>query len=379
MSDTPYTPQPEQTETDKSAAPPLTRLAAYGKEDKKKSGGLRNAFVLLSLLLLLAAVAGLAWRQVEQEQTLVALRADYTALQQQSAGSVDRFAVLQQDQRQLTSDLQQMIQAELGAIDARVTAQAGQLNAINRELVSTRLRLGELDSSASPLSEAEALLRLAQQRLVLASDPGTAAELFQTADELLRQLDDPAIIAVREILAGELAVLRSLTEVDVAGLYAQLGAQGALVDSLTVASGAGARDFDMAETAATAPEGDSWFSSIAAALDNYFVVTRTNQAVVPLLTTEQEYLLRGSIQLQIEQARLALLRADPQIYQSALDAARAAIGQNLQGDNKEQVLATLTTLRDTPILMTLPPLGATLNALRQLLPVGTASPAETPL
>ncbi len=370
MSDTPTPSAHDET------GQALARLAALGKESLKSN--VNWGVLLLGLLCLvpLAAVGGLAWLQFTQQDELAALRTDYTALQQQSAGNSNQFALLQDGQQLLGVTLQQSVreavQQDLVAANAALAAQTERLAALESELAATRLRLNSMDTGGSPLAEAEVLLRFAQQRLLLAHDTVTAAELFRAADELLRGIDDPALFTVRDILARELALLQAVPPVDVPGLFAQLSAQAARVADFTVVSASAAQDFAVTPVENSVQEEGGWWSGIKQTLGDYFVVTQSTEEVAPQLDAETQFLLRALIQLRIEQAKLALLRAEPELYQAALDEALASSRQWLRGDEASlaSYLSALDTLRATPIMMDISRVDDTLAALR-LLPGAT--------
>ena len=101
--------------------------------------------------------------------------------------------------------------------------------------------------------------------------------------------------------------------------------------------------------------------------------------MVPLLTAEQQFMLRRNIELQLTSAQLALLNADPEIYKMALAAASDGINRWLQSsdDSKTTALATLARLQETPILVNMPDISASLNAIRQIASVITVSTPAT--
>lgn len=362
--------------SDSSVPPPTAdagearpRLLAYGRKERTAWGPL---VLVIVLLVPLAAVGWVAWRQVALQSELAALRADNATLQQLSAGSTNQFEQLEQGQEELAEAMQQAmaqaLQQQVVAREAAAAAQAEQLAALESELAATRLRLNSMDGGGSPLTEAEVRLRFAQQRLVMARDTATAIELFQSADALLRDIVDPAVVNVRESLTREVATLQALPTVDVAGLFAQLSAQAARVEGFTVVSDATVQDFSVAPTAAETAEPSDWWSGVKQAFGAYFVVSRSNGAVLPQLSTSEQYQLRALVQLHIEQAKVALLRGEARLYQSALEDALVTSRRWLRSDDGsfDDFVEVLTTLRDTPIAVEIPAVDQTLNSLRRL-------------
>lgn len=327
--------------------------------------------MLLSFLALLATV-WLGLQYLDQGSRLASLDATLRAQQGQSGADEARFTALQQQWQQADTTMQQ----ELASANARLAAQNEQILALERQLAATERRLG---ASAAPgpgnsqllLAEVEALLRLARERLLVARDTRSAVRLFTAADALLRQANDSAALGIRDVLAQELASLRALPEVDVQGLYLQLGALAATVEGFAVQSAA-STGFVLEPPTATA-SADNWYSGLGMALARYFVVTRPETAVQPLLSAEQQYLLRRSIQLQLEQARLALLRGQQEVWRSALDEAVAEATRWLAEDDsggRARLLQELQQLRETPIVVVIPPLDGTLGALQALAQAG---------
>jgi len=323
---------------------------------------------LLVSLLALLVTGWLGLQFLEQGRLLASLDSAVQAQQLQAGSEQARFSTLQQQWQQSEARLQQ----ELASASDRLAAQNEQLLALERELAATNRRLG---ASTAPglgnpqllLAEAEAVLRLARERLLVARDTRSALRLFTAADALLRQTNDTSALGARELLAQELASLRALPEVDVQGLYLQLGALAARIEDFAVQSAAAA--FRIEQPPAEAAPATSWYAGLSDTLARYFVVTRAETAVQPLLSAEQQYLLRRGIQLRLEQARLALLRGQPEIWRSALGEALSEVSRWLAEDDsgsRARLQQELQQLRETPIDLVIPPLDATLRALQQL-------------
>lgn len=332
----------------------------------------RLLLVLLNLLLL-AGIAGLAWMFLRQEAAMSQLVTDYNALAQQTTATESRLAVIEtaQNKEQLT------LQDQSEQLGMQQAAQVSALSALRQELAGIRLLSGSAAGTASRLGEAEAMLRLARERLLSARETGVAISLYLATDELLKQLDDPSVQAVRLVLARELDSLRAVTVPDITSLYAELGTIRDQLDALPLAAALTGADAQF-----QAPQGDavaadaSWFDTFTSNLSKYFVLTQRDAPVQPKLSVEGSTLIRQSIALQLEEARLALLQGETRLYQAALDAATSGISEYLEGQDKAQVLAALQRLRASAITITLPPVGSTLDALRSL--SGTTSAAGEP-
>lgn len=355
--------------------------------DKPRKASRSGVLFPLLTVVSLAVSGGAAYLYQQQSAQLESLRTTVANLQAERSASSSEIAAVQEAQQQLevslretlqqsmNQSLNQSLQQALGTIDqqlaatnSRLQAQTTQLEAMSRELVSTNQRIRNTSGAEAQdwlLAEAESLLRLAQQYLLIAQDVRTAIGLFEAADARLRNSTNPAVFPVREVLARELASLQALPALDVQGIYLQLGAQREQIELLAVDSGSG-NDFSLPTGEVAVTEG--WLAGMKEALGQYFVVTKRDEAVTPLMTAEQEYLIRRGVDLQIEQARLALLQGQADIYRNALDGALRAIATQLreQDGRRAALIAALTGLRDLPISLAIPPIGSTLESLQQV-------------
>lgn len=324
-----------------------------------------NAALLLLNLLLLGGVAALGSLSWQQRQTLETLAGDSYSQQQSQASLEQRLASAEAGNRSLASELAALRQAQASANDpteAAVATLRGDLEALRRELL-TRTANSTQDWSRL---EAAALLRLARQQALNPASLPSAIRLYQDVANLLRRSSDADLQPLRAAVQLELDALRSLELPPLDELYLQLGQLARQLDSLQVQSEGEAK----LQFTAPAPDAQAtaagWWEQLKQALSRYFVVRRQDTPLLAQLTPEQAFLIRQQIRLQLESARLALLQGDSSLYQAALDAANTGITEQLQGEGKAAVLASLQRLRNTAIAPALPNLGAALRTLEQL-------------
>lgn len=339
----------------------------------KASSG--TGLALLALLVACGAGAGVGYYVMQnqaQQARLEAIAADYATLQGLREENAAEFERLRQSRDQLEQDLR----AQLQQLQSAQSTQNAQAEALNRELAALRARLNEGGESAGNTlrsMEASALLSLAQERLLLAADVRSAISLMQGADAVLRQSDDAAMFTVREALAQDLAELQMVEEVDVAGLYARLGAASARVAELTVQPGGELPDFRV-EPASDPAAPRSWWEETLDYLNRYFVITRDTVDAVPIIAQDQTWLIEERLRLQLEAARVALLQGRRDVYQRALDDAIGGIDRLMQGEGKAALLTELRELRASPIQTAVPPASRALDALRRLQPAERTIP-----
>ena len=364
-----------------SGAAGSSTVFVAGKALKPRAKG--GASGVLLMLLLLVGLAGVGFYTWEQHKAIAVLFGQYNQLIEERKNTQAKLAAEESGRQQVLQTAELMtarVDEQLQSALAALAAQQGRMDALNRELISARLRItdnGDGANQAWMLTEAESLLRFASQRLLLARDVHTATGLFIATDELLRKINDPAVYSVREALALDLAVLQSVTEVDVAGLYARLGALIQRLDGLQVQISNGRANFqDRAQGADEAATPPGWWDSTKASLGQYFVITREIGEAIPQLDAEQTWVLREVLRLNLEQARTALLRSQPELYQASLAQAQAGIEQLMQGADKPALLAELEAVRQLPIVIVVPPVNLALTALQQLQPSGLPTPTE---
>ncbi|WP_455232667.1 uroporphyrinogen-III C-methyltransferase [Geopseudomonas aromaticivorans] len=220
------------------------------------------------------------------------------------------------------------------------------------------------------LAEAEHLLRLASLRLSALQDVNSARFLVSTADQILRDHDDPAAFAARAQLARGLEALRSLPVIDRTGLYLQLAALGAQAAQLNTRQ----PEFEAVQGAGVpqVAEGDGssrwaeWWQRLSGFVRLEFTAS---DEVKPLLAGQTLEQLRLALRLAVEQAQWAVLNAQPEVYRTALDQARALVERyfGLDSPQTQALHGRFAELAGQPVAQELPDLTPALNALQAYL------------
>ncbi|MFC3285616.1 uroporphyrinogen-III C-methyltransferase [Litchfieldella rifensis] len=227
-------------------------------------------------------------------------------------------------------------------------------------------------------AEAAYLLRLANQRLQLERDVEGAASLLRTADARLRDADNPALVPVRREIASELAALEAVPRIDRTGLYLSLNAQQQQLARLPLKQ-------DVEQIAAqggnNGPLSGTWQQQLArfgSELKELVTVRRHDEALEALITPEQESYLRQNVRLVLEQAQLALLKEEPQLYQASLDKAISMVRDYYATDRSgvEATLKRLNELREATVRPELPDISGSQQALATFIERRFESPAQ---
>jgi uroporphyrin-3 C-methyltransferase len=217
------------------------------------------------------------------------------------------------------------------------------------------------------LGEAEYYMQLANAQLQLAGNPELAALALSMADERIAQLANPALTNVRIALADEVAALSGMVTPDVTGITLQLASLARVVETLPL------RPIDRIEDRVSTAADDSTsrldraWNSVKRATSDLIKHRTTDEAVRPLISPDAEYFLRINLALQMQTARLALLRGEQQVYEQSL---RDAVDwlQSYFDANSSQVSAavdSLNELRGGMFAADAPDISDSLRLLRQ--------------
>jgi uroporphyrin-3 C-methyltransferase len=259
----------------------------------------------------------------------------------------------------------------------RITSLASDLGALEDQLARQRDRLSEFqqvsagDRDGWLLAEANYLLRLANQRLVMTADTASAEALLRSADAVLRELDDPALRVVRQAVAEDLAAVRAVPSLDREGTYLRLSALVERVPALEVFETPSLPDGD-----APPPMQGDWqtrlrqgYERALAKLSDYVIVRRRDEPVEVLMDPQWESLVRQNLRMLLEQAQLALLSANPRLYRESI-ARSAEWVREFEASDPEGAAAMLEELEELAgvrVTVAVPDASDSLAALQSVL------------
>lgn len=322
---------------------------------RRGSSGKGGWAALLTVLLIAAVVGALAWRWAWPEwQTLQAVLSD----QQQ--------ALAELSSRQAALDEQA---ADLALFQRRATQDAARL----------RERLETYDEALAKLSDevgggrervalitAEQLMLVANDRLMLAGDARGAGEALALADERLARLADPRLHDVRAAIAEERAALAALPVIDTAGVALRLDAALKAVDRLPLQRVAVEPPAAEPPVQPVDPLATIW-QKIRHAASQLFVLRRQDSGELQArLPASESGLIRGLLQLKLENARSAWLQRDGLAYATVLASARAWMDRYFEMSAPEGAAldAELEILAQIPVGFEAPELSRSLRLLR---------------
>lgn len=333
MSQTPDAPDPTPTPVpDPRAAPVADRRAGVWP------------WLLAVVLLGAIGVAGWqGWRFWQDRQHHAASEAD-----QRLEALSQRLSALRDDQRGQTQRLQQadatnrVLRDELLGLSERA--------ALLEESVARQSDPDRTSALAMRLDEAELLLSIGEQRLLIAGDLDGARRAYALAAGALQRVDDPAFMNLRQALMQERAALDAVDIEPRVRALAQLEALASQLDDAPEPAPAAATARDL-----------PWWRRIMADL----VQVRPTEGAVASQPGDRAA-ARAGLQLEISLARAAAERRDRQGWRDALQRADAWVMRLWpQSPEREAHRAKLAQLARNPLSLSLPSLGSTLRELRQ--------------
>jgi len=347
-----------------------------------KRGGLSASMAWLALFLSLAAVAGTGYVLVSDWRD--------------GSNDADAASAVASLRRSL-DDLDEQTGDDLSELDERVAGMAAArerdsdaLEALGQAvddfdraaetLASLTPRVANLERSLAALqgvsvearntylvAEAEYYMQIANAQLQLAGNPALASLALEQADDRLSQLADPALTEVRRALANERAALDVMEKPDIAGVTLTLASLAQVAESLPVrdTDNGAQEDLDAQDAEASGPR-RAW-NAVKGAFSGVFTYSPPSDVDRPLLTPGAEPLLRGNLALQLQAARLALLRGEQTLFRQSLDDADTWLARYF--DTSEASVTgmrdTLREIRDGYQRVAPPDISGSLRALRQ--------------
>ncbi|MGA4320143.1 uroporphyrinogen-III C-methyltransferase [Ectopseudomonas hydrolytica] len=220
------------------------------------------------------------------------------------------------------------------------------------------------------LDEAEHLLRLASLRLSALQDVASAEALVLTADDILREQDDPAAFAAREQLSRSLEALRTTQRPDRVGLFLQLGALREQASTLNPLAPTFEGQGDVLSDLAAEGDGSAWWGEWVKKLSEYFrIELDADRNVRPLLSGQSLSQVRLSLSLALEQAQWAALHGQTGVYRQALKQAEEILDAHFNLDNPDSraLRQRFAELADATVEVKVPDLSDSLDALQAYL------------
>lgn len=329
-------------------------------EDAKKSFPWIKSLLVLVLIGVLGGAGWLSWTewQAKLEKSVDesdSLQADMAALQ----SKLQRQQQLTRQTIQQQSQLIGQLEDQLHSVKLRLNSQAERI-----------LQLGTASRGDWMLSEAAYLIRLANQRLQVERSIENPLAILENVDNIFVQLNDPELIPVRRALAEDIAALRITDNIDREGIFLELEALAEAIVALPIIEPP--RQIEATGAVETVNgRGSSLLDSLqrfSQKLGQLIVVQKRQQPIEPLLTSNEQAIIRNNIYLLLEQAQSALLKEEQAIYTASLDKTAALLARYFQLNSQSQALIQrLNLLAQRAVIQPLPDISGSVAAVQTML------------
>lgn len=386
----PKTPEPpvEEPEAETASEKARSRSAGPGIQRPEPPGRRSTGLIgWLALVLALGAVTATAYLAFEAWRT-------ETSDQESDAAIAELSGALDAARESLAS-----LEQRLDRLAARDVASVSELQSLERRLderwqnlESLPGRVGNLEGSIASLrgvstgarsawllAEAEYYMQIANAQLQLAGNPHLAGLALSFADERLLQLADPALTAVRRVLSDELRAIEVMEKPDIEGVTLTLASLARVLDSLQLRLEVDTPEDDAGEADPDLSGLDRALASLKRTVGDIVSVRRTDEAAAPLTAPDAVYFLRANLALQLQAARLALLRNEKEIFEQSLDDASSwlRLYYDTESAPVRSALETIAEIRSGLYSVSPPDISESLRLLRQhVMLSGSAAPSE---
>lgn len=367
-----------------------------------RSGMVPAVALVLALIALILAVGGALFNYRGEQsmladvaaglQKLEAVEQQTSELGQQSITARESYQAQGKqlvEQQQALAEQQQALAEQQRALaehrqvlteqDAKLEQERARLEQASQELAaavkSLHQRIGG-DNSRWMATEAAYLIQVANHRLHLEWDIPTAISALETADTRLRDSADPSWIPVREVLAQEIDSLRGAALADIEGLTLKLSGLANGVNELKLSGTEWSPAASVESTTASKAEPENpertlqtLFEDAWEGFKSIMVIRHHGQPVSALLPPDQQLFIQQNLRLQLEAARVSLLRGNQTLFISSLQTAQQLVHDYFDTDDAKAIafLKELGTLASLNVRPQMPDISKSLLLLRELL------------
>jgi len=376
-------------------------------EEKPKPKRPGRGLAFLALLISFAAIAGTAWMwwqgqaqksddqdrvyteisRLDGSDSELSLKLKQLNDRIDTLPSSDNSSALSSVERRLESGVSDVEQLEKAlneqlsltrSLQAAAESMQGRLLAAEAAVSGVASR--ELDAGGElDLAEVDYLLRLANERLKLFSDPEAADEVLKLADIHLEALNNPVYLGVRQEIASARRELAAVELPDYFAISNELDDIQSSLESLPFRNEVPKR----AEPKVVAIE-EGWWAKLKGVFSGLVTVRRSTGEEDERISLQDRDYVRQRLWLQLEIAQLSLMRHDHAEFRHSLDRVQQSLSTWFDNDaaDFQSIQTRLTALQSTEIRVSAPDINqpwATLKLIREgsARPLHEAPPPES--
>ena len=353
----------------------LTDISSNGDAKPEKTRGAATSIAWLAMFLALISVAAAGYLLLEKfrnERSAAESDAALAAVQRDLGASTQSIEALQGDVGELASD-DSRTNTSIDNLRRDLEQRADLLDSLPPRMSTLERSVAALQGVSIEarntylIAEAEYYMQIANAQLQLAGNPYLASLALGQADDRLLQLADPALTEVRRAIADETAALDVMEKPDIAGVTLILASLARVVDSLPLRSAADATAADAAVLDTEMSGTARMWAAVKDAASGLVKVTPPDGDKAALITPDVADLARSNLSLQLQAARLALLRGEQEIFEQSLDDADAWLELyfNTRSAQVRSARQTMSEIRTEYAAVAPPDISQSLRLLRQ--------------
>jgi len=296
---------------------------------------------------------------------------------------------LQQTRTDL-AELGNNVQVQTGVTTGNIAAmedaikQLQQKQSEQSDALTSLYRDRQVSNEDWAIAEVEYLLIIAMQRLLLEEDVIMALAAMEAADLRLKGLGDPGLLPVRQQLVADMNQLRAVNHADIAGMAIYLAELVDLAADLPLNSevitkenaALTANENQVDDGLDTEPVWKKIPRLLWQEIKSLVVIKRAGEAKQALLLPGEEYFLSQNLRLELESARLSVLRADSGNLRASIVLIQSWLRQYFDTNDSAviNVMETLDQMQAIELQPALPDISSSVESLRAYLR-GVASEA----
>jgi len=308
-----------------------------------------NAVAILSLLIALGAAGGLAFNFYSHNQQQVLVQ----QLQMKNQSLEQSLNALKTQIKNNSSNLANSIKNELTSQKLQVeTALNTNEKNISEQLENSLNEVKNIKVTLNP-QEVRSLHRMAEFKAKVEKDYLGAVDILTRLDSLLSEHSDTS--ELRTVIAEDIQMLKGLSNVPVEDLYLKLHGLLNQVDVLPLNMVKLPSLVNNAEQETLSEDISDWQANLkhswSLLVDDFIKVNERTEKIEPLLTQEEQSLIRQQVRFYISQSQTALQNQQAVIYKAALDQANIVLTSFFDTNSSavKNVNSELNKLKNTPL------------------------------
>jgi uncharacterized protein HemX len=267
-----------------------------------------------------------------------------------------------------TSAQQQSLQQTVQSLQTRLEATQQFVSQLTRRMGDTK--------SQTTLSQIAYLINVATLQLNVSHNTRSALRMLQLAQAKIEDLNDPRLFALNKTVADDIQALKKVPKSNLTKIISEIDALSDDVGSaslvpnqkdLNKAEQKSAKDVSQPDT----NKKDKWYKRAwhhISGIKDLIIIRKNNPHIRPLLDTQQQILIKSTIQSKLLLAEYAAIQHNNTLFQKHLATVEKWIKKYFfDSVDRENLLAELETIKDNNVSPKIPDINDTITVLDQTL------------